>query len=142
MALVVFVGILIYYQTNIDYTRMIIFLPCGLLIAIISTFGIGTFLAALNIKYRDFRYVIPFLIQVLMFLTPVIYPISILPKLWMKYIIAINPMYAAIELFRNGIIKKPLDLNLILISLFSAVLFLLIGVLYFRKTEAYFADLA
>ena len=142
MALMVYIGMLIYYQTNIDFIRMLIFIPSGLLIAIMSTFGIGTFLAALNIKYRDIRYVIPFLIQVLLFLTPVIYPISILPKLWMKYLIAINPMYSAIELFRSGIIEKPLDYNLLLVSIISAFLFLLIGVFYFRKTEAYFADLA
>jgi lipopolysaccharide transport system permease protein len=60
----------------------------------------------------------------------------------MKYAFALNPMYSALELFRHPIIQKPLDVNLILISLLSSGLFFIIGVFYFRKTESYFADLA
>jgi lipopolysaccharide transport system permease protein len=111
-------------------------------IAIMATFGPGCLLAALNVKYRDFRYVIPFLVQALLFLTPVIYPISIVSNSGLKYLLAINPMYAAITLFRMPMMKTLPDVSLILISLFSGAILFLMGVTYFRKTEMYFADLA
>lgn len=141
-AFLVFIGMLFYYQVDVNILKIIVFMPAGVFLAVISTFGLGTFLGALNIKYRDFRYVIPFLIQALLFLTPVIYPPSMLTHEWMKYIIAMNPMYCALELFRSGIINHPPEMHLLLISLLSSVLFFLLGILYFRKTETYFADLA
>jgi lipopolysaccharide transport system permease protein len=142
MALIVFIAMLIFFNVTVQPLKVFLFMPLGLIIATFTSFGVGTLLAALNIKYRDFQYVIPFMIQVLLFVTPVIYPVSILPALWMKYVMALNPMYGAIELFRSGIINKPIDLNLLTVSICSATFFLLIGIYYFRKTEAYFADLA
>jgi lipopolysaccharide transport system permease protein len=142
MAFVIFVGLLLYYSVNVNVLLFIPLMLFSLLLTAVATFGVGTLLAALNIKYRDFRYVIPFLIQALLFVTPVIYPVSIVSYSWMKYVLAMNPMYSAIEVFRHAIIQKPLELNLLLISGGSAVLFFLLGLFYFRKTEAYFADLA
>lgn len=142
MAFLVFIVMIIYYQVSINFILFIPLLFLSILITAISTFGIGSLLAALNIKYRDFRYIIPFMVQALLFLTPVIYPVSIVSKVWFKYILALNPMYSAIELFRHSIIQKSLDFNLIIISISSAVILLLTGVIYFRKTESYFADLA
>ncbi|MEO6883807.1 MAG: ABC transporter permease [Bacteroidia bacterium] len=142
MSFLIFIGILLYFHTQVAVLKFIVFIPAGLVIASISTFGLGSFLAALNIKYRDFRYIIPFLVQALLFLTPVIYPVSILTHQWMKYIMALNPMYAAIELFRNAIVTQPLNMNLIFISICSSFILFIIGLFYFRKTESYFADLA
>ena len=142
MAFIIFIGMLIFYHPQINIFKLIILMPAGLFFASISTFGIGTWLAALNIKYRDFRYVIPFLVQALLFLTPVIYPVSVLTHEWMKYIIAINPMYCALEFFRSGIINHPVDMHLLVISIASSFVFFMIGIFYFRKTESYFADLA
>ena len=141
-AFLIFLGILFYYHLPVNVLKLMLFMPAGLLITTISTFGLGTLLAALNIKYRDFRYVIPFMVQALLFLTPVIYPPSIFSHEWMKYIIAINPMYGAIELFRNGLTNHSFEMNLLLLSLCSAVVFLFVGIYYFRKTEFFFADLA
>lgn len=117
-------------------------LLASLLITSIATFGLGVLLAALNIKYRDFRYIIPFMIQTLLFLTPVIYPVTIIEKPWLRYILALNPMYSAIEIFKYSIIQKPLEINFILISISSAILLFFIGLVYFRKTETFFADIA
>jgi lipopolysaccharide transport system permease protein len=114
----------------------------GLLIAVIATFGPGCWLAALNIKYRDFRYVIPFLVQSLLFLTPVIYPISIVSDSWVKYLMAINPMYAAITIFRLPLGQSMPELLLVTISLLSGLVLFVGGLYYFRRTEMYFADLA
>ena len=142
MSVLIFIGMLIYYQIPIHILNLLLFPLLGIIVTCISTFGLGTLLAALNIKYRDFRYVIPFMIQALMFITPVIYPVSILTNEYLKYIFALNPMYAAVVLFRSGFINVPLQLTLLLISLISGILFLFVGLFYFRKTEAYFADLA
>ncbi len=142
MAFVIFVGLLIYYHVSINFLLFLPLLFASLLITTVATFGLGSLLAALNIKYRDVRYVIPFMIQAMLFVTPVIYPISIVSKMWLKYILALNPMYSAIEIFRYSIIQKPLELNLILISIVSSIIFFVMGLLFFRKTEAYFADLA
>ncbi len=142
MALFIFIGMLLYYPTHINIAECFLYMPVSIFITCFSTFGIGAFLAALNIKYRDFRYIIPFMIQALLFLTPVIYPVSIIKFAWIKYLIAVNPMYGAIELFRHPIIQKPIEINLVLISLGSSILFFVVGLFYFRKTESYFADLA
>ena len=142
MALIVYIGLLIYFKTDVSVIKMIMCLPASVLITIITSFGLGSFLAALNVKYRDFRYIIPFLVQSLMFLTPVIYPVSIIKYQWAKYLIALNPMSGAIDLARNAIINKPLNIELFLISVVSALVLFFIGLFYFRKTEAYFADIA
>jgi len=142
MSFVIFIGLLVYFQVHVNVWKMILFIPSSLLLTIICTFGLGSFLAALNVKYRDFRYVIPFLIQSMMFLTPVIYPVSIIKYQWAKYLIAVNPMSGAVDMARAAIIDKPIDGNLLLISIASALLVLIIGLLYFRRTEHYFADIA
>ncbi|MDQ3047282.1 MAG: ABC transporter permease [Bacteroidota bacterium] len=142
MAFIVFIGLLIYYRVPIHLDYSLFLVPVALLITIFSTFGTGALLAALNIKYRDFRYIIPFFVQALLFITPVIYPLSFLGKSWLKYLIAANPMYSAIELFRAGLFGKPLETELIWLSILSAILLFITGIYYFRKTESYFADLA
>ncbi|MCK4664228.1 MAG: ABC transporter permease [Bacteroidales bacterium] len=142
MAFVVFIGLMIYYEIPFHFIELITFIPASLILTIITVFGMGSFLAALNVKYRDFRYIIPFLIQSLMFLTPVIYPVSIIPYTWAKYVIAVNPMSGAVNLIRGAIINKPIEINMLIISCISAVILFFIGLLYFRKTERYFADIA
>ena len=108
-----------------------------------TTFGLGSFLSALNVKYRDFRYVIPFLVQFLLFLAPVIYPVSIIPEGWMRETVQIlNPMAGAIDTFRAAFSGAGIDYVLAGKSFFVSLLFSVIGMAYFRKTEHYFADLA
>ncbi len=144
MAFLILIGMLIFYHNRIsfDWVKFLLLVPVSISITLISTFGIGSLLAALTIKYRDFRYVTPFLVQALMFLTPVIYPISMFHFLGSKYVLACNPMYSAIELFRSTFNGQVLELRLVGISMIFALMFLISGIYYFRKTEAYFADLA
>ena len=146
MAFIVFIGMLVYYivkgEVHVNPVSLILLLPVSLFITSIATFGMGALLAALNIKYRDFRYVIPFMISALLFLTPVMYPISGTHFHWAKYILALNPLYSAIELLRSAFSNSVLHIYLVLISLGSSIVFFVSGLYYFRKTEAYFADLA
>lgn len=140
MSFVVFIALLFYYRQPVAWLDALIFWPLGLLLAVIGTFGPGCLLAALNVKYRDFRYVIPFLVQALLFLTPVIYPVSIVQNSWLKYVLAINPMFGGITLFRVPMAGAFPDPVLLTISISSGVIFLIVGVVYFRSTENYFAD--
>lgn len=142
MAFLVFIGLLIYYHVDISLTKALIYIPLSILITIIAVFGTGSLLAALNVKYRDFRYVIPFMIQFLMFLSPVIYPISEIKNQWVKLLVSLNPMSGAIEISRISFEGSLVDVDLIFISCASALVLFFAGLLYFKKTESYFADIA
>jgi len=109
---------------------------------LLAAFGTGTFLAALNVKYRDFRYTIPFFLQVLFFSSQIIYPVLGITLPVLKYMLALNPVNAAIELFRCGLTGQVPDSLLLLAGTSTTVVIFLAGLYYFRKTEAYFADIA
>lgn len=141
MAFVLFLGILIFYQQPVAWMAVFTW-PLALVICVAATLGLGCWIAALNVKYRDFRYVIPFLVQVLFFLTPIIYPVSIISNPVIKYILAASPVYCAVELFRYPLTGILPETSFLLISLSSTLIFLIIGIFYFRKTENFFADFA
>lgn len=141
MAFILFVPLLIFYEQSVYWFALFVW-PLALTVGVVATLGMGSWLAALNVKYRDFRYIIPFLIQVLFFLTPVIYPISLLKYPILQYIVVCSPMYAAVELFRYPLTGMPPDSFFLGVSLLSGILLLLIGVFYFKRTEDFFADFA
>ncbi|MFM9839749.1 MAG: ABC transporter permease [Cyclobacteriaceae bacterium] len=141
MAFVLFIPLLIFYKQPVSFSALWCW-PLALFLTIIATLGPGCLLAALNVKYRDFRYVIPFLIQILFFLTPVIYPVSMLKYPVLQYILALTPMYAAVELFRLPLTGAELNQTFLLISLSASFFFLLVGIFYFKRTEDFFADFA
>jgi lipopolysaccharide transport system permease protein len=138
----VFLVLLIVYGTRINVGQALLYWPVAILLMIIGTLGLSCWLAALNVKYRDFRYIIPFFIQALLFLTPVIYPLSIINSPWINTILSLNPMYGPIAIFRLPFMAGFPDFLLIELSIGSSLLLALTGIFYFRKTEAYFADLA
>ncbi|MBT1686721.1 ABC transporter permease [Dawidia soli] len=142
IAFVVFLGMLMYYAVDVSLLSMLIFWPLALLITVIGTLGLGSLLSALTVKYRDFRYVVPFGLQLALFVSPVIYPATVTGHAWVGYCLAVNPMYAAITLFRAGLMPMTFDMPLLFISMVSTVIFLMLGLYYFRRTEAYFADIA
>lgn len=137
-----FLIVAVLYHAEINVWQALILWPASILLTAVGTLGLSSWLAALNVKYRDFRYLIPFFVQALLFLTPVIYPVSILKMNWAKYVLALNPMYGPITLFRLPLIPSSPDWQLVELSVGSSLLLLLTGIFYFRKTEAYFADLA
>lgn len=141
MTLIAYVALLVYYHQHVNILLLILFFIAGLIITLLTTFGLGTLLSALNVKYRDFRYVIPFLIQSLLFLTPVIYPISIVDNKLLKILLSLNPMAGAISLARSAITGVALDVPTLLLSLAAAVILFIAGLAVFRKTENYFADI-
>lgn len=107
--------------------------------ALIAT-GIGSWLSALMVAYRDFRYVVPFMVQIWMFVSAVMYPASLVPERW-RWLLALNPMAGLIEGFRSACFARPFDWPNVGISLAAAVVLSLWGVLYFRRVERRFADI-
>lgn len=118
----------------------VIIIPIAILVISITAVGLGTFLAAVNVKYRDVRYVLPYFIQILLFLTPVIYPLTIVSDR-NKYIMALNPMTSVVETVRVVFSRGQfINISLILISLTSSIIIFLLGLWYFKKTERFFTD--
>ncbi|MBU4601439.1 ABC transporter permease [Patescibacteria group bacterium] len=138
IASVILVVLMAYYNYLPNLTGLLI-IPLLLLITFMAAVGFGLFLAAVNVKYRDVRYALPFFIQMMMFVTPVIYPASIAGKY--SWILAINPMTGVIKAARAAILgNAPINWELLLISGIACLIMLIIGVIYFKKTERYFAD--
>jgi len=138
IAFVILVGMMLYY--HIYPTIMIIFLPLLVVLMMLAAGGVGMFLAALNVKYRDIGAAIPLLIQLWMFASPVVYPVSLIPEKY-RLIYAINPMVGVIEGFRSALLGKvAFPTVMLLISAAVSIVFFLGGALYFKKTERYFAD--
>lgn len=141
VAFVLFIFLLIFFKTPVSWSAVWCW-PLGLLISIFATVGPGCLLGALNVKYRDFKYVIPFLVQLLFFTTPVIYPSALISHPVLQYVLAASPMYAPVELFRYPLTQILPDFTLISVSMLSSILFVLIGLIYFKKTQDFFADFA
>lgn len=140
MTMLIFAAMLIYYAQPVSVDALWAW-PLAVVITVLATLGPGCLLAALNVKYRDFRYVIPFVVQILFFMTPVIYPISFLKYPELQLVLAFNPMYAAIELFRFPITGTEVNLLFLGMSVASSIIFMAAGLGYFKKTEEFFADL-
>ena len=118
----------------------LLLLPLLIIMTLLSTFGIGLLFASLNVKYRDVRYIIPFFIQTLIFVTPVIYPVSIVSA-QNRWILGLNPMAGVIDAARAGLLgNQPIDWFLLGVSAISMLVYGIIGFIYFRKVEKYFAD--
>jgi lipopolysaccharide transport system permease protein len=119
----------------------LIFLPVFVALAVLASLGPVFFIAALNVKYRDFRYIIPFIVQFGLYISPVGFETSVIPEKWRFYFGA-NPMVGVIDGFRWCILgKNNFDLARFLLSIAVITAFLWLGVAYFRRTERSFADL-
>ncbi|WP_430406169.1 ABC transporter permease [Fluviicola sp.] len=141
ISLCLFFIALIYFQTPINWLHLL-YLPLALIMISFSTLGIGMLLAALNIKYRDVRYILPFFIQGMLFVSPIMFPISITNNPVATTILQFNPVAGALELIRSVFLNYEMNLTTIAYSSISTLVFFMIGLYTFRKTEAYFADLA
>lgn len=145
VSFVILVILMIIYRFTPDIR--ILALPLFLLLALVTAMGTGLYIAALNVKYRDFRYLIPFIVQFGLYISPIafssneFYNNSSIPQ-FVKYIYSCNPMVGVIDGFRWCILggNTPLYLPGFFISIAISVLFLFIGVRYFRKMEKSFAD--
>jgi len=140
IAFIVLIGLMIYYRYMPNIIG-IITIPLLLIFTFISASGIGFFLSAINVKYRDIRHALPFFIQILLFITPVIYPANIIDVKY-QWLLALNPMTGIIEAVRSLLFQNtPVNFSLFLISIISGIILFTFGIFYFRKTERFFADI-
>jgi lipopolysaccharide transport system permease protein len=139
ITLLLFAAILAIYRVMPSW--QVVFLPVCMLLTLVVTLGLGYLLASLTVLYRDFRYVIPFLIQILMYASPVIFPLQMLPEKY-RAIFSLNPMCGVIESFRSCILGTPWNFSSVAISTASGLMMLAFGLFYFRRTERRFADIA
>jgi lipopolysaccharide transport system permease protein len=118
-----------------------IFVPVFLLIVFLASYGFGLWLSALNVKYRDFRYIVPFIVQLGLYISPVGFSSNVVPDKW-RFIYSINPMVGVIDGFRWAILGGEVNFYFpgFALSLVLILIILVTGVLYFRKTERTFAD--
>jgi lipopolysaccharide transport system permease protein len=119
----------------------IVFMPLFLILSIIFTLGIGLLFSALNVKYRDFRYIVPFIVTFGTYISPVGFSSDIVPDRF-RMIYSINPMVGVIDGFRWSIIGKGVSLYMpgFIISIVLTIAIFFVGIIYFRKTEKTFAD--
>ena len=118
----------------------VLWLPLLALLALVTALGVGTWAAALNLQFRDVRYVVPFGVQLWLFATPIAYPSSLLSEPW-RTLYAVNPMVGVVEGFRWALLDtEPAPGSILWISAAAALLLLLASALYFRRLEKTFAD--
>lgn len=140
VALVMFFIVALVYHVsfNLAFFGMILL---GVVITVLTSSGLGLLVASINIKYRDVRYIIPYFLQLMIFVTPVIYPLSIVRPSF-QFILALNPMAGVINSLRSTLVSGNVaDPTHLIVSLIAAFVILIIGMIYFRKTERFFADI-
>jgi lipopolysaccharide transport system permease protein len=139
LAMVVLIGMMVYYGVTPNAVGTVLLVPL-MLLAFVTTVGTCSWLSALNVKYRDIRFVVPFLIQVWLFATPIVYSIGALGQPW-KTIYGINPLAAVTTGFRWALAGGPApSAGTVGLSVASGVVLVVIGLVYFQRTEKTFAD--
>lgn len=139
IAFMMVIGMMFYF--NIYPTSMMFLLPFLVVLMMFTASGVGTFLAALNAKYRDIRYVIPFLVQLWMFASPVVYSSTLIPEKY-RFVYGLNPLAGVIEGFRSVLLKTmAFPTQMVLVSALMSLILFVIGISYFKQIERYFADI-
>ena len=139
VSFVVFALLMLYYGFGVGIGLLAV--PFLVLVTAAASLGVGLLLAALIVTYRDFRFVVPFLVQSWMYLSPVIYPVSMVPAKWQP-LLALNPMAGIIDGFRSSLLGLPWNPITLAVSSASSLALLVLGLYYFRRTERSFADIA
>jgi len=138
VSFIILIAMMVYY--GFVPTLNILFLPVFLLLALATALGVGLWLSALNVKYRDFQYTVPFLIQIGLFASPVVYASSLVPdslRIWY----GLNPMTGVIEGFRWALLGTGAPSAMVLVSVGMVIVLLVSGMFYFRRMEQYYADI-
>jgi len=133
------IAFVLYY--DIPLGRTLLLWPALVVLLTLLSLGLGAFFAALNVKYRDIKYALPFAIQLLMFSTPIIYPASMIPERF-QWVLALNPLTGLIEAFRHAVVPShALDWSMLATAALATVVLFVLGLAYFRSTERTMADL-
>ena len=138
LAFIIYLGLMVFYQVPVTWKMAA--LPLFTLFALISALSVGLWLSALNVKFRDVRYTVPFLATVWMYITPVAYSSTIIPEQW-RALFGLNPMAGVVGGFRWMLLGTPFpDARMFVISIAVVILLFISGLVYFKRMENYFAD--
>lgn len=137
VSMVILFALMLYY--GIPPGPRLAALPLLLVALLVTAVGIGTLTTALTVSYRDLIHLLPFVIQIWLFVTPVIYPISMIPQRW-RWALLLNPMSGLVDGFRSALLGRPFDLEALGISAAVAAVVLVVAVAYFERVERRFAD--
>jgi lipopolysaccharide transport system permease protein len=138
VASIVLVGMMVWF--TVWPSAALVLAPLFLLMALLTALGVGLFLSAINVRYRDVPYAIPFLVQIWLYVSGVVYAISALPERW-QWALALNPMTAVISGFQWGLISAPApDVGKTLVSIGAMAAMFVVGLWFFRRSEPRFAD--
>lgn len=137
IAFTILIGMMIYY--GYIPTANIIWLPTLIVLAVMTALGVGLWLSAINVQYRDVQYTVPFLVQIWLFASPVVYSSTLLPEKY-RILYGLNPMAGVIEGFRWALLGTNPPSSMILVSVCIVLITLVSGAFYFRRIEKNFAD--
>lgn len=138
ISLTVLLGLMLYYQVVPGPELLLLPILLGLLV--MASLSVGILLSALNVAYRDVRHMVPFIVQMGMFLTPVIYPVSIIPESY-RWLLALNPMAGIVSGFRYCLLGQPVEWGIVLISALTIMAAFMVSIFVFRRIESRFADI-
>ncbi len=143
ISFLVLIGLMVYFRMPL--TASTLSLPIFLLLAMATALGFGLWLSALNVRYRDVKYLVPFLVQAWMYLTPVVYSTNLIPES-IRWLLAFNPMTVVVEGFRWALLGQSLAEvqapgTVLLVSVIISLFVLFSGAIFFRQTERVFADI-
>ncbi len=139
IALLIFAGVAAWYTVQPRWSMLL--LPVPLALTVILAAGVSTLLSAVTVVYRDFRFIVGFALQLLFFLSPVVYPVTMIPERY-RWIASLNPMTGIISAHRYAVLGTPLDVLSFTLAAAVSLIMLLVGFYYFRRTEQRFADIA
>jgi lipopolysaccharide transport system permease protein len=139
LSMVLLFGLLLY--AGIPFSWKVVTLPVFILLAMLTALGLSLFTSAMNVKYRDIGHAIPFVIQIWMYLSPIVYPVSLVPEHW-RWLYGLNPMAGVIEGFRWALLGRTAPDPVVMAeSVIVLLLVVISGLVYFRKMERQFADI-
>lgn len=125
---------------GVPMTGAVLLVPLMLVSLMLGVLGVGVLMSAVTVAYRDFRHVLPFLLRVLMFMTPVFYPVTIVPEGY-RWLLSLNPVGGTISALRSAMVGTPIDTSAWLVSTIVSAVALFAGLAYFQTTERRFADI-
>jgi len=142
-SILIFIALLLIKDIPVDILRFSVFVPASFILAVIPTLGLGILFAGLNVRYRDIKFIVPFFLQIMLFISPIIYPVSIAPNKMIQSILSFNPLSGSIEMMRAAVdVTIVPDLKIIVPGFFVSIVILVTGLLVFGRIQKNFADIA
>jgi lipopolysaccharide transport system permease protein len=131
-------GLMLYY--HISFSWQWFWIAPLVLLTVVTTLAFGVWFSSVCVTFRDFRYVLPFLVQIWMYVTPVVYPVKMLPAGW-QWVLALNPMTGVVNAYRAALLGRSFDAGSLALSLLISAILFVFGLYYFRRMESRFADI-